>query len=235
MKKASFLIPPATVGGSHVCDNTPDRSLSRRAFIKRTGGATVAGLVAWNMLQKQAEAVAPGNPSHCPAHGRYCTWVTGITVHFTSTTNPPAVNGFTQSGRIFHGILRVSWTNCYLGSSYYDLNVHSGGYRADQSHVTPGNDTTCPDGNRPVTPQQSDEVPGFPVDTQGTGRSAVEIHQPGVSEGCIVFDTQLQWEIFRDLMNYGHNQGICVHSPPSPVPMTVTYAANCQPVGNEPG
>jgi len=116
--------------------------------------------------------------------------------------------------------------------------VHSGGYREEGSHVTPNNDTTCPGGSRPLTTGQSGgAVPGFPIDTAGTGRSAIEMHQPGVSTGCIVFDDTTDWNTVKDLINKGNNgKSNCVHGgPPSPIPISITYTPAVTPVGNEPG
>jgi hypothetical protein len=58
----SFLLPPSQyLNSPHVSDTgngggASSNSLSRRSFIKRTGGATVATIVATTLAAQQAEA-----------------------------------------------------------------------------------------------------------------------------------------------------------------------------------
>ena len=207
---------------------------TRRRFLKLTGAATVASMIA---IQR-SRASAPGNSDHCPAHGSYCTYISAIKVHFTSATVPTPGPGV--SGRIFHGTISYTSTWCKTGKvTTRSFPVHSGGYRSSDSEVTQGNDTTCPGGTYngtpdPGPPGPDNKIPGFPVDTQGTGRDSIEIHGPGISEGCIVFENPEDWAIFAPEMrcNNFHN---CVHDIKNPVPVKVTYDPSITPVGNAPG
>jgi hypothetical protein len=203
---------------------------TRRKFLKLTGAATVASMIS---IQR-SRASDPGHSDHCPAHGSYCTYISAISVHFTSTSNPPPVNGFTPCGRIFHGTITYTSTYCKTGKvTNRSFPVHSGGYLEPGSKVTPPNDTTCPGGTFNGTPQSGPPVNGFPVATPGTGRGKIEIHGPPISTGCIVFDNANDFNTFAPEMrcNNYHN---CVHNPPNPVPVTVTYAPSITPVGNAP-
>jgi len=209
---------------------------TRRKFLKITGAATVASMIS---IQR-SRASDPGHSDHCPAHGSYCTYISAITVHFTSTSTPPAIPGKTVSGRIFHGTITYTSTYCKTGKvTNRSFPVHSGGYVSSGSSVTPPNDTTCPGGTYNGTPDTGtpgpdNQIEGFPVNTGGTGRNSIEIHGPGISEGCIVFDNAGDWGTFAPEMRC-NNYNNCVHNPPNPVPITVTYAASATPVGNAPG
>ena len=209
---------------------------TRRRFLKLTGAATVASMIS---IQR-SRASDPGNSDHCPAHGSYCTYISAITVHFTSTSEPEEKEGMTTSGRVFHGTITYTSTYCKTGKvTNRSFPVHSGGYRSSGSAVTQGNDTTCPDGTYDGTPDTGtpgpdNQIEGFPVDTSGTGRTAIEIHGPGCSEGCIVFDKPGDWDTFAPEMRC-NNYSNCVHTIKNPVPVKVTYDPAITPVGNAPG
>jgi hypothetical protein len=240
----TFLLPPPTrlsqalKSDIETTGRPASSGISRRTFLKRTGGATVAMFLAFNT---RTEAADPGHASHCPVHGSECTWVSQITVNFTSTSVPPPVPGFTATGRIFHGTLTITTQNCVRGPSTVSYPVHSGGYHnPPDSPITQGNDSTCPGGDTTAgAATNGGNVDGFPVSTPETGRGAIEIHEPGVSTGCIVFDNAGQWDAFRGTLSGGNTSSDpktkCVHNPPNPVPISVNYAPNCQPVGNTPG
>jgi hypothetical protein len=208
---------------------------TRRRFLKLTGAATVASMIS---IQR-SRASDPGNKDHCPVHGSYCTYISAITVHFTSTSVPPAVEGMTASGRVFHGTITYTSTYCKTGKvTERSYPVKSGGYRSSGSAVTQGNDTTCPGGTFDGTPDTGtpgpdNQVEGFPVATGG-GRTGIEIHGPGCSEGCIVFEDEDDWDTFAPEMRC-NNYSNCVHDIENPVPVTVTYAPSITPVGNAPG
>ena len=204
---------------------------TRRRFLKLTGAATVASMIAI----QHSRASSPGNSDHCPAHGSYCTYISAITVHFDRAEEPEEQEGMTTSGRVFYGTLSYTSTYCKDGKeTKRNFPVHSGGYRSSGSAVTQGNDTTCPDGTYNATPATNGgNVDGFPVDTSGTGRTAIEIHGPGCSEGCIVFDAPGDFDTLAPEMRC-NNYSNCVHTIKNPVPVKVTYDPSITPVGNAP-
>jgi len=202
--------------------------LSRRKFLKRTGGATAATFVAWQGLTLTARAAT----THCPAHDSKCTWVKSITVNFTTTSVPVAKNGKTPSGRIFHGTMLVTTRNCDgtagggSDKAYTYQGVTSGGYISADSPVTPGKDTCAPGGTCGVNPTQTEGTPGYDIPQTGNLRTYIEIHNhimnPG-SHGCITMNST-NWTQFQNLMNEGDDSSNCVHNPPNPVPIVITYS-----------
>ena len=219
--------------------------MGRRKFLKRTGGATAATFVAWQGLTLTARAAT----AHCPAHVSKCTWIKSITVNFTTTSVPVAKNGKTPSGRIFHGTMMVKTRTCDGTSGggtdkdFTYTGVTSGGYISNNSPVTPGKDTCAPGGNRGVNPDQTAGVPGYDIPQTGNDdegldnqRTYIEIHNhimdPG-SHGCITMNST-DWTQFQALMNSGNASNNCVHNPPNPVPIQITYSTNPLPDGNAP-
>lgn len=202
-------------------------AITLRTFIKRTGGATVATLVAWNLSTSKTNAAQPGNHSHCSAHGSYCTYISAITVTFTSAnTNQPPNNTYATSGRRFYGTLKYTSTYCKAGSSptKQSFPVHSGDHRDPDSAITQGHDTTCPGGTWDATPDSTGKI-GFPMDTSSSNplRTDIEIHGPDTTTGCIAFDNQADFDIFAAEIRC-NNTNKCVHTFPNPVPVKVEYA-----------
>ena len=191
-------------------------------LFEEDGGATLATALALHGTKIQLLAAGT---AHCPAHGDRCVYVTSIAIVFTSTSTPPPVEGFTPSGRIFHGTMTINRTSCAAPPvASIVIPVHSGGYLNPDSSLDPKDGTTCPAGSLPLTPTQNGGVvAGFPMDATGTGRGAIEFHGPGVSEGCIVCDDGADWESARNQINNG-NGGNCVHNLPRQIPVTVTYS-----------
>lgn len=229
--------------GSH------DNKVSRRSFMKRTGGATVAAFLAAGAYSSAAANPAPGKAGHCNRHSKVCSWVTNIEVKFTSATSEGLTEeeacaiDCTVSGRVFNGTMTWYVKNCKSGrTEKFDAPVHSGGYLDPDSSVDQDDDTCCPALTNTVSATPSGNVGGFLVN--GTGnRTAIMIHRPGGSSGCIVFDVGSDWETFRKHMVDGNMASSgCVHNPappqpkvvPEPVPIWVSYNVNPPPNGNNP-
>lgn len=237
-----FLFHPSQIQQAFESNSSSGSSgneITRRSFIKRTGGATVATLVAWNLITNNAKASTPGHADHCPAHGSYCTYISDITVVFKTVTTPPARSDYASTGKIFHGTL--TYTSYYCGSNNptpRSYPVHTGGYLEPGSSVVPPNDSACPATatGHPwkVTPKSTGTGPdGFPVATPNTGRGKIEIHHPGASTGCIVFDDLDDYNTFAGEIRC-NNFTNCVHPLSNPLVVIVQYQG-VTPVGNAPG
>lgn len=61
MSENSFLPPPVRLSQVFECDHSGGGGITRRSFIKRTGGATVATMVAWNLTVNEARAQGDGS------------------------------------------------------------------------------------------------------------------------------------------------------------------------------
>jgi hypothetical protein len=77
--KDNFTIPPPQLSDSTPEENGGVQRVKRRAFIKRSGGATVGALVAWNASESARAATSGG----CPCS---YTWTEGF---FTGTVYSP--------------------------------------------------------------------------------------------------------------------------------------------------
>lgn len=196
-------------------------SLSRRAFLRRSGGATVAALVWAKASDSQAAPV--GDVKHCSAHGSGpCKWVNKISVVFSSIipySQVAPVAGRTKSGRKWTGTMKVEWEDCVNGVLPPKIiNVFTGGFRAGDSAVVAGGDTVAPAGDHTVGTRTGSEnggncgnTDGFPLGQGGTNngtlpnpgggnRTGVEAHQGTVSEGCIVMGDGADWTEFAKAM-----------------------------------
>lgn len=63
MDDKSFLPSPVRLNQAFEGDRSGDGGITRRTFIKRTGGATVATMVAWNLATNEASAQGSGEGS----------------------------------------------------------------------------------------------------------------------------------------------------------------------------
>ncbi|MFC7339513.1 hypothetical protein ACFQY0_20140 [Haloferula chungangensis] len=80
MSKSNFLPPPVRL--SQAFDESGGGGMSRRLFIKRSGGATVASIAAWNLTATAARADEPGSGSK--KYGMICVYPTstpGVTLN----------------------------------------------------------------------------------------------------------------------------------------------------------
>ena len=185
--------------------------------------------------------MASPSSSHCPAHGSSCTYIQSISVVFTSTSICPTIlneDGSVSaqaSGRKFSGTMTITKFTCTANPqlSTQAFPVHSGGYRDPESWVTVPNDTTIPAGDFNIGTTASGRTQGYLVNRDGkvgNHRSDILVHGPWLTTGCIAFDNQADWEIFRALVNAIPG---CVHNPPSPIPLSVRYQG-VTPIGNNP-
>ena len=208
-----------------------------------------------------SKASDPGEDDHCKAggsHGSYCEWVTSIAVEFTSTTIPPRAwhkdkrTGeqveWIRSGRIFHGTLTYTIEYCIIDdcgnsttrSKEISAPVHTGGYTENLNISDPA-DSCCPPGENYTTNahKTGGNAKGFSINVNAsTGRDGIEIHNPGVSTGCIVFDGpndgvangNENWTTFCNYLEKGNDgKQSCPHSPPQEIPTSVTYSDEIDP------
>jgi hypothetical protein len=56
MNNRSFLPPPIRLSQAFENGDSGGGGITRRTFIKRTGGATVATMIAWNLATNEARA-----------------------------------------------------------------------------------------------------------------------------------------------------------------------------------
>ena len=63
MSSNAFLPPPVRLSQAFENGESGGGGVTRRSFIKRTGGATVATMVAWNLVTNEARAEEGGSGS----------------------------------------------------------------------------------------------------------------------------------------------------------------------------
>lgn len=63
MSDNPFLPPPVRLSQAFESEHSGGDGITRRTFIKRTGGATVATMVAWNLTINEARAQGGGSGS----------------------------------------------------------------------------------------------------------------------------------------------------------------------------
>lgn len=61
MSDKQFLPPAVRLSQAFECDDSRGSGITRRTFIKRMGGATVATMVAWNLTANEARAEGDGS------------------------------------------------------------------------------------------------------------------------------------------------------------------------------
>jgi hypothetical protein len=224
--------------------------ITRRSFIKRAGGATVATLVLWHLPSQNAHAACP-NQCNAGNHSSHCHWVKKIAVLFDGTIQHNQIQNrgnSTKTGRIFTGTMSITHRHCDEQTDRETtLGVATGGYSM-HSMITHPDDSACPAGNFTCkTSGTGTELNGYWISVPGsTGRSDIVVHLAEEvddeeyegdkgSSGCIVLQSEEDWETFQELVQLNHKMtSKCVHAPPDPIPFSVTYDPD-SPVGNEPG
>lgn len=68
MNNHSFLPPPVLLSQAFENDRSGGGGITRRSFIKRTGGATVATMIAWNLTVNEARANGESGESGASAY-----------------------------------------------------------------------------------------------------------------------------------------------------------------------
>jgi hypothetical protein len=232
-----FLLPPRQLDQAMESDGSLgggrlDLS-TRRRFLKLTGGATVASMIA---IQR-SRASAPGKKDHCSKHGSYCRYIKSVKVVFNGVTDYPSEDTegevvAERCGRIFTGTLTYVTGSCKEGEEDETSNgtsVTCGGYLRNNRHIVrgPNSDTALPEDTYDLPNQPSGgSIPGFEVSPQPPNRTEIEVHdrqRPKGSSGCIAFTDPAgdggDWDDFNDLLQKNHG---CPCAP-KPVPMEVSY------------
>jgi hypothetical protein len=224
--KANFLLPPPSVKQASETQIESTALSSRRNFVRK-GAATVAALATWDILGGVAQAAGTG--CGCKAHGNNgCIWLTSLQAVFDASSAPGSDPSHVSSGMRFTGTLYwTKWSHAddTLFPTQMSAAVFTGGHRAADSAIPPNGNTGCPAGTWMVSSTISTGVAGYPVNTASSNplRTSIEIHKGTVSEGCIVFGDNTQWEGFMSCMN-GNKRKPCVHPDCQPnISMTVNY------------